>query len=161
MAKSMNMARFVAERVIANLESTITIDTSFSMPGTTSVSVWSVVVKWSISLPSDSVALVGSFIVVAEVVKNEPSGMVDAIPLIIVVGSVLVPPDVVKIYVSSIVDIGVVFDVTVADGLTSVVLTGSLVNAEVVKNELSGMVDAIPLIVVVGRVRVSPDVEIN
>ena len=57
---------------------------------------------------------------VVEAVESEPSGMVDTILLIIVVGSMRVPPDVVIIFVSSIVDVGAVFDVTVADGLTSI-----------------------------------------
>ena len=92
------------------------------MSVTAPVSVWSVVVKWSISSPSDSVVLVGSFIEVtdSEVVIDEPSGIVDVVPLIIVVGSVLVPPDVVILFVSSIVDVGALFDVIVAGGLTSI-----------------------------------------
>ena len=80
MAKTMIMVRLMAERVIANLESTITIGTLFSLSGTTSgpVSAWSLVVKWSLttSLPSDSV-VVGSFILITEVVNGEISGMID------------------------------------------------------------------------------------
>ena len=62
------------ETEMARLESTITL---FSLSGTTpAVIIWSLEVVCSISFPSNSVVVVGSFIVivvVAEVVKIEPS----------------------------------------------------------------------------------------
>ena len=129
MANTVTMARLVAERVMAklNLESVfaIIIDTSFSLSDTTPVSVWSVVVKWStFLLPSDSVVLIGSFIVITEAVVNgETSGMsmIDDAPIIVITDGGFVPPDGSVIsFVCSTVDVRVMFDVTVEDGLTAI-----------------------------------------
>ena len=56
---------------------------------------------------------------VAEFVNGETSGITDAAPVIIAADSVFVPPDGVIIS-SSTVGIGVMFDVTETDGLTSI-----------------------------------------
>ena len=94
-AKTMNMAKLIAERAIDNLESTITIVPSFPLSGSAPVPVWSLVVKWSISLASDSVTVVavGSFMVAAEVDNDETSGITDAVPVIVAADSVFVPSD--------------------------------------------------------------------
>ena len=74
-ARSRDTARELAESSMVSLESKIPTDKSSFLSDTTPVVVWSLVVEWSISLLSNSVVLVGLFIVV-EVVVNELSSMV-------------------------------------------------------------------------------------
>ena len=125
-AKARNKAREEADSympIMASLESTITTDVSVSLSGTTPVViVRSLKVACSISLPSDSVVVVGSFtvtIVVAQVVKIEPSGVVGLLSVVVLAGCVCTLTSLgVVAFSSSAVGRGDVFAaIVVVDGL--------------------------------------------
>ena len=90
-AKARNKAREEADRympIMASLESAITINALVSLSDTTPVViVWSFEVVYSISLLSNSVVVVGSFIVTV-LVKVELSCVVGVLPVVAVVGRV-------------------------------------------------------------------------
>ena len=116
-----DMAREEADRYTGSLESTITTGASFFLSVTTPV-VRSFEVVCSISLPSDSVVVVGPFIVLVEVIEIKPSGVVGALSVVVVVGRVCASTSLgVVAFSSSTVGGGAVFAaIEVASGFISV-----------------------------------------
>jgi hypothetical protein len=76
----------------------------------------------SISLPSDSVVVVGSFIVLVEVIEIDPSGEVDLLSVKVLIGSCVFPSTSLDVITfSSTVSGGAVFAaLVVAGGFISV-----------------------------------------
>ena len=128
--------REIAESTVFSLESSITTYTSSLSDSNSVVLLWSLVVKWSISLPRDSV-VVTNLLTVSGVVENEST----VVSLTVEVDRVCVIDSVVVIFSSSTVGEGAMFCVVTMDELVSVVIT--IVSVVVCSIVIIGVVSAV------------------